>query len=97
MRVELLHHPGCRSAPAVHRLVQDCLAVLALPVSVRVRVGAYPSPTVLIDGADVMNPTRDVPPGHACRLDLPTRERLLAVMTAHLAGPPHEPPAPPLD
>jgi hypothetical protein len=95
MRVELLYRPGCRSAPAVHRLVQDCLVVLAIPTSLRVRVGAYASPTVLIDGADVMNPTRGVPVGHACRLDLPTRERLLAVLTAHLAGPPFELPAPP--
>jgi hypothetical protein len=95
MRVELLHHPGCRSAPAVHRLVQDCLTVLAIPATVRVRVGAYPSPTVLVDGTDVMNPSRGAPIGHACRLDLPTRDRLLAVLAARLAGLPHEPPTPP--
>jgi hypothetical protein len=48
MRVDLLHHPECPSAPAVHRLVQDCLAVLPTPTTLHVRVGA--SPTVLIDG-----------------------------------------------
>jgi hypothetical protein len=58
VRVELLHHPGCRSAPAVYRLVQDCLTVLAIPTDVHVRVGAYPSPTVRIDGTDVVDPSR---------------------------------------
>jgi hypothetical protein len=81
VRVELLHHPGCRSAPAIHRLVQDCLAALGTPTRVHVRVGAYPSPTVLIDGTDVMDPSRGTPAGHTCRLDVPTRERLLAALT----------------
>src|SRR3954454_9881410 len=65
VRVELLHHPGCRSAPAVYQLVQDCLTVLAIPTAVHVRVGAYPSPTVLVDGTDVMDPCRGTPLGHS--------------------------------
>jgi hypothetical protein len=69
----------------VYRLVQDCLTVLAIPTPVHVRVGAYPSPTVLIDGTDVMDPGRGTPAGHTCRLDVPTRERLLAALIAHPA------------
>jgi hypothetical protein len=82
MRVELLHHFGCPSAPAAHQLVQDCLTALAIGTPVLVRVGAYPSPTVLVDGTDVMTATGVMSPGHACRLDLPTQERVLAALTA---------------
>ncbi len=86
MRVELLHHAGCRSAEAALELLQECLAALAVPAPVLVRVGDYPSPTVLINGTDVMRPTATLPQGSACRLDVPTRERVLAVLAARLAA-----------
>jgi len=82
IRVELLHHPRCRSAPAVYRLVQECLSTLAISAPIHVRVGPYHSPTLLINGIDMMYPGRHVSAGSACRLDLPTRERLLAALTA---------------
>ena len=41
------------------------------------RVGSYASPTVLIDGIDVMRPDEGTPEGDACRLDLPTAQRIL--------------------
>jgi hypothetical protein len=88
MRVELLHHAGCRSVHAVHELVLDCLRSLAIPALVDLRVGDYPSPTLLIDGTDVMGPTTPASPltaGSACRRDIPTRERVLAALTAQLA------------
>jgi hypothetical protein len=86
MRVELLHHPGCPSAPAARRLVRDCLAELAIRAPVLVRVGDYPSPTVLVDGTDVMTAARVVSHGQACRLDVPIRERVAAALTAQLAA-----------
>jgi hypothetical protein len=84
VRVELLHHAGCRSARAAHGLVRECLALLALPDPVLVRVGDYPSPTVLVDGTDVMRPDAELSEASACRIDVPTRERVLAALTAHL-------------
>lgn len=82
MRVELLQHAGCRSAAAVHELVQECLTTLAITTPVTVRVGDYPSPTVLINGVDVMRPAPAPPTGSVCRLDVPTRDRVLAALTA---------------
>ncbi|ALI24088.1 hypothetical protein XA26_02220 [Mycolicibacterium fortuitum] len=43
------------------------------------RVGAYPSPTVLVDGVDIMKPGTELA-ADACRLDLPTRDRVLAAL-----------------
>jgi hypothetical protein len=80
----LLHHAGCRSVPAVQELVLDCLRSLAIPALVDLRVGDYPSLTLLIDGTDVMGPA-PLTSGTACRLDIPTRERVLAALTAQLA------------
>ena len=86
MRVELLHHPGCRSAPAAHQLVRECLIALGLPDPVLVRVGDYPSPTVLVNGTDVMRPAAKLSEASACRIDVPTREQVLAVLRANLAA-----------
>jgi hypothetical protein len=57
-------------------VVEDCLAEAGIAEPVMERVGGYPSPTVLIDGVDVMRPGETVT-GVACRLELPTRERVL--------------------
>lgn len=87
MRVELLHHSGCRSAQAALQLVQECLAALAILDPVLVRVGDHPSPTLLVDGADVMRPAVALPGVSACRIDVPTRERVLSALAAHRAVP----------
>jgi hypothetical protein len=86
MRVELLHHSGCRSAQAALQLVQECLAALAIPDPVLVRVGDHQSPTVLIDGVDVMRPAVETSGVSACRIDVPTRERVLSALAAHRAA-----------
>ena len=86
MRVELLHHPGCRSAAAVHELVQECLRGLAIAAHVTVSVGDYPSPTLLIDGIDVMTRAPAPATGSVCRLDVPTRDHVLTALTTRLAG-----------
>jgi hypothetical protein len=83
MRVELLHHLGCRSAPAALELVRECLTALAIPDPVLVRVGDYASPTVLVNGVDVMRPTAALSEANTCRIDVPTRDRILAALTAH--------------
>jgi hypothetical protein len=86
MRVELLHHHGCGQAHAARQLIEQCLHTLAIATPILVRVGDYPSPTVLVDGIDVMRPGHPVAPGSACRLDVPTQDRLLDALTAHLAS-----------
>jgi hypothetical protein len=86
MRVELLQHHGCPHADAARELIEECLGALAISAPILVRVGDYPSPTVLVDGIDVMHPARAVSPGSACRLDVPARDRLLDILTAHLAA-----------
>jgi hypothetical protein len=87
MRVELLQHQGCRSAPRTHQLVQQCLTALVIRTPVLVRVGDYPSPTVLVNGTDVMGRAPALTSTRACRLDVPTRDQILAALTAHLDSP----------
>lgn len=77
MRVELLSAPGCRNVAAARAMVADCLTALGIDMPIIERVGSYPSPTVLIDGVDVMRPDGPTPEADACRLDLPTAQRIL--------------------
>jgi hypothetical protein len=83
MRVELFYHAGCRSAHAAVQLVRECLITLGLPDPVLVRVGDYPSPMVLVNGTDVMRPGTALSEVSACRIDVPTRERMLVALRAH--------------
>jgi hypothetical protein len=50
-------------------------AVLTIP---RLALGLHPSPTLLINGVDVMGMC--VSGGRACRLDLPTEDRVLTAL-----------------
>ena len=86
MRVELLHYEGCPLAPAAHRLVRQCLITLGIPDPVLVRVGDWPSPTVLVNGTDVMRPAAELSTARVCRIDVPTRERVLAAVRAALVA-----------
>ena len=76
VRVEVLHHAGCPLFAPVLELVRECVRELAVNVIISDRVARYPSPTVLVDGRDVMGVTGDGMPADACRLDTPTRERV---------------------
>ena len=80
LRIELLTSPGCPNADTARALVNDCLAALHIDAPIVDRVGRYPSPTVLVNGVDVMRPEGGAPFGDACRLDLPTRQRVLATL-----------------
>ncbi len=73
MRIELLTSPGCPNAESARKILADCLSSLGIDEPIIDRIGTYPSPTVLIDGVDVMRPTAKAPTGDACRLDLPLR------------------------
>jgi hypothetical protein len=77
--VELLHVPGCPHAEEARRLLMSCLRELGLEnLRVEDREGDFPSPSIIVNGTDVMGATAA---GTAsCRLDLPTRERLLIAL-----------------
>lgn len=75
--IELLTAPGCPNAAAARATIADCLSILGIDVPTIDRVGRYPSPTLLVDGVDVMRPESGVRNGDACRLDLPTPQRVL--------------------
>ena len=83
MPIELLTSTGCPNAEAARKVVTDCLTTLGIDVPIIDRVGRYPSPTVLVDGVDVMRPEAAAPIGDACRLDLPTRQRVLDALRAN--------------
>jgi 8-oxo-dGTP pyrophosphatase MutT (NUDIX family) len=80
VRVELLSHDGCPLVGHTRTLLRECLAEAGLTASVIEKVGAYPSPTVIVDGRDVMGDPGVAPGIAACRVDTPTRARLLAAL-----------------
>ena len=86
MRVELLQFQGCPLAPAAYRLVRQCLITLAIPDPVLVRLGDWASPTVLVNGTDVMRPAAELSKLRVCRIDVPTQERILAALEAARAA-----------
>jgi len=76
-RIELRWVPHCPNVDRVRQALYDVMAELEIGIDVvEERVGDYASPTVVVDGLDVI--TRKLPrPGAACRLDLPTRAQLI--------------------
>lgn len=82
MRIEILTSPGCPNDTAARETVIECLTALGMNVPITERVGHHPSPTVLVNGVDVMRPEVVAPGGDACRLDLPTPDRILEALRA---------------
>jgi hypothetical protein len=80
MRVELLLAPDCPNAAAAKTALTEALHELELVVAVVERVGDFPSPTVLVDGVDVMNDHAGAPRMRACPLDVPTVPKLLTAL-----------------
>lgn len=94
MRIELLTATDCPHAERTRQVITDCLTSLGLDVPIIDRVGRYPSPTVLVNGVDVMRPEAAAPVGDACRLDLPTPRRVLDALRAHTPRQVQTPPQP---
>jgi hypothetical protein len=86
MNVELLLAPDCPNAPAARAVLAGCLRRLGLAIRVHERVGEFTSPTILVDGVDIMTGRTGAPAPQACRLDLPTEARLLAALRRRSAG-----------
>ncbi|MCH9736778.1 MAG: alkylmercury lyase [Actinomycetia bacterium] len=83
MHIELLTSPGCPNAVAAKQTITDALATLGIDAPIIKRIGRFPSPTVLLDGVDVMRPEAGAPIGDSCRLDLPTPQRVLDALRFH--------------
>jgi hypothetical protein len=83
MKVEILFAPGCPHAAEAVALVERCLARLGIDADLAAREADVPSPSVLVNGVDVMGP----PDGEAavCRLDRPTEERVLGALAEALS------------
>jgi hypothetical protein len=78
VEVELRYVAGCPHADAARALLRECLTELKLDVAIEDKEGEYPSPTILVNGKDVMGAPESQ--AAACRLDVPTRQRLLAAL-----------------
>lgn len=78
MRIELLSVPTCPHVDAARRLLRECMTALHIQAEIEEREGLFPSPTVLVDGRDVMGAPESGAP--ACRFDIPARERIIAAL-----------------
>lgn len=82
MRVQLLLHEGCPNAKSARGAVAHAARLAGIAVTVEEDTGTWPSPTVLVDGIDVMTGATGAAPVHACRTDLPTVERIAAALNS---------------
>ncbi len=74
-RIEIVHEPDCPLAARVVQTVRAFLAASGADAVVVVHEAPLASPTVLVDGLDVVTGRPPVP-AVACRLDLPTEDQL---------------------
>ena len=52
IQVQLLHVPGCPHVDAARRLLSSCMQELGVAASIQEREGAFPSPSILVNGVD---------------------------------------------
>lgn len=78
LQVELRYVTGCPHTDAARALLKECLTELKLDVAVEYKEGEYPSPSILVNGEDVMG--APAVQAASCRLDVPTKQRLLAAL-----------------
>ncbi|MGH3446238.1 MAG: hypothetical protein ACRDQA_00825 [Nocardioidaceae bacterium] len=81
MKIQLLHVADCPSTPGVLDTLRGCLQDMGVSATIEESEGAYPSPTLLIDGIDVVT---GQPPqqGACCRLDLPSPAHIHSAVRA---------------
>lgn len=82
--VHLLYVPDCPLIDRLRSTLHDCLARSGARVVIEEIEGPYPSPTLLIDGADVTGQALEQQP--SCRLDLPTEDQILAALARASGG-----------
>jgi hypothetical protein len=83
VKVELMYVAGCPNVDEARRTLDQCMQELGIEAPIVELEGDYASPTVLVDGVDVMGGSDE---GAAtCRLDLPSRESVLEALGTALA------------
>jgi hypothetical protein len=83
-RIQILRSPGCPLAGRLRGLVEWCVARSGVSATVEEIEGPYPSPTLLINGADVSGRRAEVAP--SCRLDVPGAGQILAALQIRDGG-----------
>jgi hypothetical protein len=85
MLIEVLHIPGCPHVDAARQLLLDCLEDLGLRrTAVVERTGPFASPSIVVNGTDVMGAPEVM--SSSCRLDVPTRDRVVAALRPLVTG-----------
>lgn len=82
-RVQILHVAGCPLVAGLREVVRRGLARAECGARIEELEGDYPSPTLLIDGIDVVT-GRPADTHTACRLDVPTEDQVVAALRAAL-------------
>jgi hypothetical protein len=78
LRVSILHVPDCPSVSRVRAALEVALECVGAAAVIEEIEGAYPSPTVLIDGVEIDG--YPLAPDPACRIDLPAAEEIAAAI-----------------
>ena len=84
LKVEVLYFAGCPNAPRARALVGECVARLGVAVDIVERDGDYPSPSVRVNGRDVMGEVTAA--GRACRRDVPSEQRVMEALRRAMGG-----------
>jgi hypothetical protein len=79
LSVQILHVPHCPNVGTLRDLVQQALTALNLSATIEETEGPYPSPTLVINGVNVI-PRPDATEA-SCRLDLPSEAQILDALT----------------
>jgi hypothetical protein len=79
LKVELLHLPDCPHVLRARQLLRACLSEMGLDsVGVVDKEGDFSSSSIIVNGIDVMG--APATGGASCRLDPPTRERVMSAL-----------------
>jgi hypothetical protein len=79
LELQILHVPDCPNVEDMRRRIERALTTLGLSATVAEIEGSFPSPTLLVNGTDVI-PRPDAPLA-ACRLDLPSEAQIFAALS----------------
>ncbi len=72
--VQILHVPDCPLLPSARRAVGRAAASIGVQVHIAEVEGAFPSPSVMVNGEDVTGTS--IGGGARCRLDLATEQQI---------------------
>jgi hypothetical protein len=90
-RIQILRLPDCPLAGRLRSLVERCVARSGVSATLEEVQGPFPSPTLLINGADVTGRRAASGAGAgaalSCRLDVPGEGQILAALQRHDWGP----------